>query len=157
MTLAPCMVSGVSPLKDAMGFWVATQTIIETIMNCFIEESLRSAHHKLSDMVELVYDLFIDGSHGSVSETQMNPEDFLTIRNLSKYYRLLDAMKIDNSLSIPLGPFSETGSSDSFVDALYTTYRIIHQSDPPKYVGNLCKRLTWLKVRNHIILLKISL
>ena len=129
------------------------RNIEKTIMTCLIEESSRSAHHKLSDMVELVYDLFIDGSHGSVSETQMNPEDFLTIRNLSKYYRLLDAMKIDYSLSIPLSPFSETGLSDSFVDA----YRIIHQSDPPKYVGNLCKRLTWLKVRNHIILLKISL
>ena len=65
-------------------------------------------------------------------------------------------MKIDYSLSIPLGPFSETGLNDSFVDALYTTYTIIDQLDPPQYIGNLCKRFTWLKVGNHMYSSKLA-
>ena len=52
------------------------RNIEKTMMTRFIEESSRSAHHESSDIVKLVNDLFIDGSRGSVSETQMNPEDF---------------------------------------------------------------------------------
>ena len=48
------------------------RNIEKTMINRFIEESLRNAQHEISDIVKQVEELFTDSSRGS----QLNPTDF---------------------------------------------------------------------------------